>query len=334
MNSLYDKEIKICYFCKSDKFTFHSKTKFWQIAELNFVECVNCGLIFCNPIPSLDIIIKANEALNIFHGSRGTITQYKGGKKFSYLLKKIKDRGFLLDVGCAEGFFLKGVEDNCGWKAEGVDIIKSAVEFANNKLGVKVYYGILEDLNECRERYDYVRMNNIIEHVQNPVDFLKKTNEILKNGGLVWCSTPNGVQDGAFLKTVNRQGSILNLLENHFFYYKPETLKSIFESCGFKILKSYCEGFRNTLKDFGLIPWIKIKGGFEEYNLNDFINKKNTDFKFSTEEIKKLPEDKSLNDFKLKFELFLEKYTRLRLPSSLGIGHQQYILAEKIKEPA
>lgn len=330
MISLYNDEVKECYFCKSGKFIPHSKARFWSIVDLNFVECRNCGLIFCNPMPTLDVIIRANDALNIVHVSRGTVSQYKGGKQFTYKLKKIKERGILLDVGCAEGFFLKGIEDNSNWKAEGLDIIKSAVDFANDKLGVKVYFGVLEDLQGCEEKYDYIRMNNIIEHVQNPINFLRKTNQILKKGGLVWCSTPNGVQDGAVLKTANKQGSILNLLENHFFYYKPKTLKKMFEYCGFGIIKSYCEGIKHTLTDFGLIPWAKIKGIFEGYNLNDYKDKKNIEFNFSKEEIEKMHSDKSLKDYKLKFDLFINKISKVRVPSVIPIGHQQNILAKKI----
>ncbi|MCX6163397.1 MAG: class I SAM-dependent methyltransferase [Ignavibacteriae bacterium] len=330
MNSLYKDEVRECYFCKSGDFIPHSKARFWSVADLNFVECKNCGLIFCNPMPTLDVIIRANDALNIVHVSRGTISQYRGGKQFVYKLKKIKDNGILLDVGCAEGFFLKGIEDNSNWKAEGLDIIKSAVDFANNELGVKVYFGVLEDLKECENRYNYIRMNNIIEHVQNPVNFLRKTNQILKTGGLVWCSTPNGVQDGAVFKTANKQGTVLNLLENHFFYYKPKTLKKIFESCGFEILKSYCEGIKHSLTDFGLLPGAKIQGIFEEYNLNDYKDKKNVEFKFSREEIKNMHKDKSLKDYKLKIDLFINRISKMRLPSGIPIGHQQNILAKKI----
>jgi 2-polyprenyl-3-methyl-5-hydroxy-6-metoxy-1,4-benzoquinol methylase len=332
MKSIYDEKVRECCFCRSGDFIPHSRAKFWKILDLNYVECKNCGLIFCNPMPALEMIIKANDALNIVHVSRGTILQYKGGKQFTYKLKRIKDKGILLDIGCAEGFFLKGIEDNSNWKAEGLEIIKSVVDFANNKLGVKVFRGVLEDLQGCEERYDYIRMNNIIEHVQNPFNFLVKTNQILQKGGYVWCSTPNGVQDGAVLKTANKQGTVLNLLENHFYLYRPKTLKNIFEACGFEIIKSYCEGIKHSLKDFGLIPGAKIKGAFEEYNLNDYKGKENIEFKFSNEEIKKMVNHKSLKDYKLKFDLFINKISKVRLPSSIPIGHQQNILARKLTE--
>ncbi len=329
MDNFYNPAVSNCYFCKHTEFINHSKATYWSEIELNFVECKNCGLIFANPMPALDVIIKGNDALNFVMKSRGTISQYRGGKEFTFYLNKFKESGILLDVGCAEGFFLKGIEDNSKWKAEGIDVIKAAIDFANTKLNIKAYFGTLESLENCESKYDFVRMNNIIEHVQDTVSFLKKTNQILKKGGRVLCSTPNGVQDGMLLKTANRQGIILNMLENHFFYYKPETLKNIFEHCGFRILKSYCDGIKHSLKDFGLIPGARIKNSYSNYKLSDFENVKNEEFNSMEEEIENIKKDPSLKTSRIKFNLFINKISKLRIPSAIPIGHQQTILAEK-----
>ncbi len=164
-------EIKECPFCNSTNFKDYARARYWQTVRLNFVECLNCGLIFANPMPGMDVVYDGNRALNIIHTSRGTLSQYRGGKEYALTLKKINKRGILLDIGCAEGIFLKGIEDNSDWKAEGVEIIKSAVDFANDVLKVKVSYGTLDSLENRNEYYDHLRMNNVIEHVQDPVLF-------------------------------------------------------------------------------------------------------------------------------------------------------------------
>lgn len=332
MSKYHNSEIPECYFCHSKEFIPHSKAKYWSVIDLNFVECKNCGLIFANPIPTLDTIIKGNNALNYVMKSRGTLSQYRGGKEFTFFLKKIKDKGIILDVGCAEGFFLKGIEDNSCWKAEGVDVIKAAIDFANEKLKARAYFETLDTLKDCTARYDFIRMNNIIEHVQNPVAFLKKANEILKPGGFVFCSTPNGVQDGSVLKVANRQGTILNLFENHFFYYKPKTLKAIFEACGFEIVKAYCDGIKHSLKDFGILPFTKIINSTEKYNFHDCENKTNEEFTGMEEEIETIKNHPSLKTSKIKFNLFINRISKIRIPSSIPIGHQQTILAKKIRK--
>jgi predicted SAM-dependent methyltransferase len=172
-------------------------------------------------------------------------------------------------------------------------------------------------------------MNNVIEHVQHPIQFLKKAHQLLKPSGRVYCSTPNGFQDGRFLKTANKRGIKINLLENHFFYYHPQTLRKMFEACGFKILKSYSEDVSHSLNDFGMLPWFKYPRETQNLKLSAFANKANIDFYISDEEIhsfKNHPQGKSwrfwLNGFKREF-------FKLKFPVSIPLGHQQQIYAER-----
>lgn len=319
-----------CPYCKSDNLKIFATARYWQSVKLNFVECSKCGLIFANPMPLLEIIYEGNRALNILHTSRGTLSQYRGGKEYTYTLNSIKETGVLLDIGCAEGIFLKGIEENSKWKAEGLEIIKSAVDFANEILNVKVILGTLESLQDKEEYYDHLRMNNVIEHVQDPVLFLNKAYSILKKGGTIYCTTPNGVQDGAILKVANKKGFEINLLENHFFYYPPKTLRNIFKSSGFEIIHAYSEDISHTLKDFGIIPRIKKPDSDEKYGLEYYKDKSNTKFSISIDEINSYKNHSSMKKWKILFEKYKKEIFRFRFPYFLPIGHQQHIYAKKI----
>jgi 2-polyprenyl-3-methyl-5-hydroxy-6-metoxy-1,4-benzoquinol methylase len=323
-------EINKCPFCGCTNFQHHSKARYWQQIKLNFVECTECGLIFTNPMPDMDIVSRGNKALNILHKSRGTISQYRGGKEYAFSLKKIKQNGIFLDVGCAEGIFLKGIEDNCEWIAEGVEIIKSAVDFANEILKVKVHYGTLDSIQIEDDRYDYIRMNNVIEHIQDPVVFLTKAHKIIKKGGIVYCSTPNGVQDGQVLKIANKNGFEVNLLENHFYYYPPKTLRKIFMKCGFKINHAYTEDISHTLQDFGIISGFKEPVNLPEHKLDYYDDKSNTEFNLTEDEINSYKFHQSAKNWKILFNKYNKAIFRLRLPYFFPIGHQQHIYARKL----
>jgi 2-polyprenyl-3-methyl-5-hydroxy-6-metoxy-1,4-benzoquinol methylase len=322
--------IKNCPFCKSSHFSDYAKARYWQTIKLNFVECSNCGLIFTNPMPGMDIVYEGNRALNIVHTSRGTLSQYRGGKEYTFILKKIKKKGVLLDIGCAEGIFLKGVEDNSDWKAEGLEIIKSAVDFANNILNVKVNYGTLDSLENKDGYYDHLRMNNVIEHVQNPVIFLKKAYGILNFGGTIYCTTPNGVQDGSVLKVANKRGFEINLLENHFFYYPPKTLQNIFKFCGFRIIRSFSEDISHSLKDFGIIPGIKKPPLNNEFVLEHYKDKANTEFSIDIDEVNSYKKHPSVKTWKIIFNNYKKEIFRFKFPYYIPIGHQQHIYAKKV----
>ena len=217
----YNPRVAHCYFCSSRDLKPHSEATYWKEFPLDFVECAGCKLIFANPMPNLETVIKGNRALNVHHVSRGTFSQYRGGKEFALFLQSLKPEGTMLDVGCAEGFFLLGVGENSNWKAEGIEILEGAVEFATKRMGLAVHHGPLEALAHMAASYDFIRMNNVIEHVQNPVYFLQTANQLLKKGGRIYCSTPNGFHDGHVLKPANRRGKNINLLEKNIIIKTP-----------------------------------------------------------------------------------------------------------------
>jgi 2-polyprenyl-3-methyl-5-hydroxy-6-metoxy-1,4-benzoquinol methylase len=317
-----------CCFCSGSVLRPHSEATYWSEFDLHFVECARCGLIFANPLPDLDTIVRGNRALNILQVSRGTISQYRGGKEFTAVLNRLKPDGVMLDVGCAEGLWLLGVEENSSWRAEGLEIVESAVAFANGRLGLTVHQGTLETMKSDRA-YDFIRMNNVIEHVQDPVVFLRSANRLLKSGGRVYCSTPNGFQDGHVLKTANRRGCRVNLLENHFFYYHPRTLARLFAGSGFKVRRAYSEDAKHALQDFGLIPRLKNRRGKAEPKLSDFQDRTNVEFDLSDEEIQSFREHPTARWWRLRLRRL---GVQVRFPTSLPIGHQQHLFAEKIED--
>lgn len=329
-NNGYNPRVENCYFCSSRDLKPHSQATYWREFPLDFVECAECKLIFANPMPNLETVIKGNRALNVHHVSRGTFSQYRGGKEFAMFLQSLKPGGTMLDVGCAEGFFLLGVAENSNWKAEGIEILEGAVEFATTRLGLAVHRGPLEELAHMTARYDFIRMNNVIEHVQNPVRFLQCANQLLKKAGRIYCSTPNGFQDGHVLKTANRRGLKINLLENHFFYYHPKTLVKIFHACGFKIQKSYCEDPSHTLNDFGLLPWFKYPREPQNFALSAFQSRTNEKFHVSEEDIRSYKHHPTLQSWRLKYKRLQKKFFRIHFPTHLPIGHQLHVSAEKI----
>ncbi len=326
----YNAPVDRCYFCNGQNFRPHSEATYWLEFSLHFVECETCRLIFANPMPNLQTIHEGNRALNIHHQSRGTLSQYRGGKEFTLFLNKIAAEGILLDVGCAEGFFLLGVQENSRWKAEGVEIIDSAVEFARTRLGMTVYHGTLDTLENMSGRFDFIRMNNVIEHVQDPVLFLKKANQLLKTSGRVYGSTPNGFQDGHFLQTANQRGFKFNLLENHFFYYHPRTLRKMFEVCGFRVIKHHSEDISHALHDFGILPWFKHSSENQILNLTLFKNKSNSGFKINDAEIQSFKSHSELQSWKLHLNKLRKQLFRIKFPAQFPLGHQQEIHAEKV----
>lgn len=99
--------------------------------------------------------------------------------------------GRLLDVGCGSGAFLAQMAA-LGWRAEGIDPDPAAVASAR-EAGLSVTRGTLADVDpdEHGGSFDAVTLSHVIEHLHHPAENLRRTNLLLRPGGLLWIATPN-----------------------------------------------------------------------------------------------------------------------------------------------
>lgn len=96
----------------------------------------------------------------------------------------------LLDVGCGNGAFLQ-LAQGAGWSAQGIDFDGAAVATAR-KSGLKVQQGGLEALQAVRSgSFHRVNLSHVLEHVHDPVRWLKELQRVTEPGGTLWLQTPN-----------------------------------------------------------------------------------------------------------------------------------------------
>ena len=67
-----------------------------------------------------------------------------------------------------------------------------AVAYARGELGLDVLAGDLQDAGYPDEFFDYVHVNNVLEHVLDPVGLLTECRRILKPGGRFHLAVPTG----------------------------------------------------------------------------------------------------------------------------------------------
>ncbi|MFH1722174.1 MAG: class I SAM-dependent methyltransferase [Candidatus Altiarchaeota archaeon] len=100
------------------------------------------------------------------------------------------DKGQLLEIGCADGSFLRFLKTK-GWEVEGIEIAPELVEKAR-KVGLSVQsIDAQEKLPFSPESFDVVLAGEVIEHMVNVDEFLKNCRNVLKPGGRIIISTPN-----------------------------------------------------------------------------------------------------------------------------------------------
>lgn len=96
----------------------------------------------------------------------------------------------VLDIGCGPGWFLKAATDR-GWKAQGVEPSNIAAEHARG-LGLSVVNAMFDEKTAPTiGRADVVHLNNMLEHVADPIGLLRLGVDRVWPGGLVCVGVPN-----------------------------------------------------------------------------------------------------------------------------------------------
>ena len=101
--------------------------------------------------------------------------------RFQYIANYLKNKDYcnLLDVGCGSGALLSAVKNTCpDIKLYGLDVSKYAAEHASQF--AEVYAGNLKDAKYSDNQFDVIATYHVIEHVKDPIPFLKNIKRILK----------------------------------------------------------------------------------------------------------------------------------------------------------
>lgn len=157
--------------------------------------------------------------------------------------KKVVDVGFadhydIIDERLANGMWVHGIFRKVASKILGVDIDPKAIAYLKEKFRFEDVY--CHDITSpellapiANEDWDYLVLSEVLEHVGNPVDFLKA---IKANYGVrvkkVIISVPNawGI---ITLKSVLKAKERIN--SDHRFWFTPYTLAKVVTDAGYKI---------------------------------------------------------------------------------------------------
>lgn len=106
-------------------------------------------------------------------------------------IEKEKSEIKIIEIGSGLGYLTYAL-NKMGYNAQGIDISRNSVEKATQQFGP---YYVCADIHEysknIQKQYDVAILNEIIEHVEKPVEFLKSVLLMLKSGGKIVISTPN-----------------------------------------------------------------------------------------------------------------------------------------------
>lgn len=96
-----------------------------------------------------------------------------------------------MEVGCGFGFGLDYALNTRGWRGVGIDPAPLAA-LGRDALNVPIELRYLRDDDEAQGTMDVVMGSEVIEHVTSPAAFARTLRAMLRPGGLLILTTPNG----------------------------------------------------------------------------------------------------------------------------------------------
>jgi 2-polyprenyl-3-methyl-5-hydroxy-6-metoxy-1,4-benzoquinol methylase len=127
---------------------------------------------------------------------------------------RIPESASLLDIGCGRGAFLSKVRSP---HKTGIELNKSAAAFARAR-GITVAESLIQDHEGA---YDYVTAFQVLEHIADPMPFLRSCLKVLKPGGSLIIAVPN---NDAFIRFAELP---LNQPPHHVGLWSPQSLAAL-----------------------------------------------------------------------------------------------------------
>jgi len=219
-----------CQICSGEKVNFIKKEGQWDV-----VECRTCSFVYITPLPDEQFLRHYYQKYLPADEVRITQWQEMMSDIFQRSLDVIENRcnhqkGALLDIGCGYGFFLDAARQR-NWQVFGVEPCEHARAYAKSK-SIEVGTANLFDRKYNDATFDVITLFYVLEHLPEPLRYLKEVNRILKPGGLLLARVPHTTPLVKVLKILNIQNQLYDV-PSHLSDFSPRTIALALEKTGF-----------------------------------------------------------------------------------------------------
>jgi 2-polyprenyl-3-methyl-5-hydroxy-6-metoxy-1,4-benzoquinol methylase len=147
----------------------------------------------------------------------------------------------ILDVGCGQGNFLQLVKEQINAETWGVELMPEVAEKAKDQAD-HVISGKIEDAFDLipDHYFDCITFNDVLEHLQEPAEILKKIKPKLTKNGIIIASIPSVRYFYNLVELIVRKeweykdSGILD--ETHLRFFTQKSMKRMFENAGYYLV--------------------------------------------------------------------------------------------------
>ncbi len=206
--------------------------------DYRVVQCSCCGLVYVNPRPTSEMLVKLYNDYHIRNGKDANTWERLMKKNFmeiSAMLNRLfPERGRILDIGCGYGYFIK-MMGNARWAAVGIEPSSRTSGYAKDK-GLTVIKTTIDDAEFPDESFDAVTAFYVLEHLFDPLSAVKKIFMLLKPGGVTVLRVPHTTPIVKFLAVLRIKNNLYDL-PFHLYDFSPKTIRLLLEKAGFSSIR-------------------------------------------------------------------------------------------------
>jgi 2-polyprenyl-3-methyl-5-hydroxy-6-metoxy-1,4-benzoquinol methylase len=189
------KPVGCCVLCGSNDFDIIAEKDQFGI-PLETAMCNHCGLVFSLQLFSGDSakLFYGEYYRKIYEGVAGPTLDHGFYKRLydgqvAKVPRFIRKDSTVVELGCGGGWNLLPFK-NKGINCIGFDYDGYMVQFGRERYGLNLHLGDLENALADRVRADFVIISHVLEHTEDPIEFMKGVAKILNERGLVRITVP------------------------------------------------------------------------------------------------------------------------------------------------
>jgi SAM-dependent methyltransferase len=208
------------------------------------VRCLRCGFVYQNPRPSQRELLKAYQTY-LPEGEEeieawGTMVEpvFRAG---AGLIERSMPRGRLLDVGTGYGFFLALMQSR-GWEVMGLEVSPTGAQYGQKRWGLSILTQPWEKTSFHEGEFDAVTAFYVVEHLFDPMAFLREVHRILRPGGMILVRYPHTTPIKDILSLMRIKNDLYHL-PFHLGDFSPRTMRNALERAGFTTIETVIGGF-------------------------------------------------------------------------------------------
>jgi SAM-dependent methyltransferase len=243
--------------------------------EFQIRRAADCDLLYVFPQPApeeLATIYPPDYLPFQFHKLRGVVRWARDlvqGRKARSILRMAGPEGKVLDVGTGSGALVQQLARLKGSHANlyANDFSRAVLDPLASQ-GFETIVGQAE-LLDTPERFQVICLNQVIEHLRNPVHVVAHLSSLLAPGGFLFIETPS--TDGKDSRLFSRRYWGGYHIPRHFWLFNERTLRQLLEGAELEIIEVrylcspafWIQSLHHALLDHG---WFRLAGLFSERN--------------------------------------------------------------------